>query len=931
MSDAGVEYIVEHVKVRVRAAPCAEAEIVDVLCLGDVVAPVEILELKGETWARLAQGIELRSVKHSGTLPKVHMKLAQEGYAPISHPMLGRPLKLRSCAPTEEACKERPRPAAIQPRLPVHPRIPQCREIGVDEVPAAVARAAQWIASADAVVVGSGAGMGADSTGERLAGNWPGLEDLQIPYEEMCHSKWFSQDPRLAWGFWQYSTRAYQSAKPHHGYSLVQEWARRAALGTFSITSNIDRHWEASNWDQDRIVEFHGAVDWLQCSQPCCPAVWAAEVATEQGDSGRPAVAADEEDGAALHRFQGEMPRCRNCGAVARPAVQMFGGDAAFSKERRSTQLARYDSWLKQMAARPDYDKLSVVCLELGCGPAAPAVRKELEAVMRRFPAAKFVRMNTEQVGFMSKDLRERGVSLPLKVCEGLEKIQEQLSTPAEQATFVLWDQDGDGVEVSAPLTSTMEQLLRLARRVPSVELIIRTGVSARVVNAVSPGEDDVEVPMSGTVPVQMLYDVQEGAKAAAVVFQGVQITSGTSPVVEQRISLALESLDDLNRLMGSGEPDAKVQALRAQVGLVLCGSKEVEEKANSLANLMYFGQQVPRTPSTPTEPRKEAKATLSPLSLPSPTAVLTATAVAASAAAVAAAGASTAVELPAGAFMEVILVRLATEGSGNRQRLPMSVPMGTTIGELRALLCKEQGFDEDTGKKVRFQMSKGDGRFKRLGEDELAVPEIFMASVPALRLRSEEKTAPAKMPEAHPVPHVPLATVAVPPVPVAVPPPAAVATPTAAATPAVGSPLAESATVSPAGRNSLTTAVKPTPLEDIWQSLAHAAVNRWDAACVPLCLTLCLSASWGGWSAAASMAICLWSLFTLLASTLFSLAVAISVSSSTSVSLVRVAMALFGLPAAAEENCFSSKNCLRGCMQICPSSRPIICLIMQL
>ena len=56
-------------------------------------------------------------------------------------------------------------------------------------------------------------------------------------------TRWFHQHPDLAWGFWGRCHQAYTRARPHAGYALLAGWARRAPLGGFSVTSNVDGHW----------------------------------------------------------------------------------------------------------------------------------------------------------------------------------------------------------------------------------------------------------------------------------------------------------------------------------------------------------------------------------------------------------------------------------------------------------------------------------------------------------------------------------------------------------------------------------------------------------------------------------------------------------------------------------------------------------------
>ncbi|CAE7859234.1 unnamed protein product, partial [Symbiodinium microadriaticum] len=99
-----------------------------------------------------------------------------------------------------------------------------------DEIVHSLAQAAEWIANADALLIGSGAGMGVDSGLGTFRGGkkgvWDGLEAVGLAYEEICEPRWFDEtsgDPRLAWGFWNHCYRAYQETKPHSGYGALKQ------------------------------------------------------------------------------------------------------------------------------------------------------------------------------------------------------------------------------------------------------------------------------------------------------------------------------------------------------------------------------------------------------------------------------------------------------------------------------------------------------------------------------------------------------------------------------------------------------------------------------------------------------------------------------------------------------------------------------------
>eukprot|EP00435_Cladocopium_sp_Y103_P012034 s1272_g3.t1 len=86
-----------------------------------------------------------------------------------------------------------------------------------EEVVHSLAQAAEWLAGADALLIGSGAGMGVDAGLGTFRGGkkgvWDGLEAVGLAYEEICEPRWFDEvtgEPRLAWGFWNHCHNAYQ-------------------------------------------------------------------------------------------------------------------------------------------------------------------------------------------------------------------------------------------------------------------------------------------------------------------------------------------------------------------------------------------------------------------------------------------------------------------------------------------------------------------------------------------------------------------------------------------------------------------------------------------------------------------------------------------------------------------------------------------------
>ena len=157
----------------------------------------------------------------------------------------------------------------------------------------AILQAAQWIAEADTLLIGTGAGMGVASgigTFRGInAGVWPPLARLGIDFSQMSNPKQFLKDERFAWSFWRFRYMAYTGSEPNEGYTILHRWARektdeyRARLAAttttsttaapstdehfraFSFTSNIDGHWIASGFPETNVLECHGSVRYMQC------------------------------------------------------------------------------------------------------------------------------------------------------------------------------------------------------------------------------------------------------------------------------------------------------------------------------------------------------------------------------------------------------------------------------------------------------------------------------------------------------------------------------------------------------------------------------------------------------------------------------------------------------------------------------------------
>ncbi len=244
----------------------------------------------------------------------------------------------------------------------------------------ALDHAAGLIAQADALVVAAGAGMGVDSGLPDFRGAqgfwhaYPALGRAGLSFTAVASPATFERDPRLAWGFYGHRMALYRRTLPHEGFALLQRWGAQTLHGLTVFTSNVDGQFQRAGFAADVIHECHGSLHWLQCLRGCGQPPWPA-------DALEPAI--DE----AECRWQGDLPACPGCGALARPNLLMFG-DWGWQGERYDAQARRLARWLARVE-RP-------VVIEIGAGTDVPSVRHFSQQVLAHH-GGQLVRINPRE------------------------------------------------------------------------------------------------------------------------------------------------------------------------------------------------------------------------------------------------------------------------------------------------------------------------------------------------------------------------------------------------------------------------------------------------------------------------------------------------------------------------------------------------------
>ncbi len=230
-------------------------------------------------------------------------------------------------------------------------------------------KAADLIGRADALLICTGAGMGAESRVDE-SGQWRGIAPpLNLQDSTVLEPACFRDDAGLAWGWWGPTLQRTREVHPHAGYGYLLEIAAQLPRGHFIFTTEVDGLFQRAGFDPARIVESRGSLLHLQCSAPCCQEVWSS---------------AGLEVNVLHHRWQGELPRCIYCeDAVARPNAKLLL-DMDWVSRRTDMQRKRMAEWMAKCRAP--------VTIEIGAGRGVHGVRRFAE--QQRGP---LIRIHPEQ------------------------------------------------------------------------------------------------------------------------------------------------------------------------------------------------------------------------------------------------------------------------------------------------------------------------------------------------------------------------------------------------------------------------------------------------------------------------------------------------------------------------------------------------------
>lgn len=266
-------------------------------------------------------------------------------------------------------------------------------------------KAADIIKEAEAIIITAGAGMGVDSGLPDYRGKegfwreYPPIAKLGLSFEQMANPRWFEKNPKLAWAFYGHRFNLYRQTKPHHGFEILLNFARKMNNNYFVFTSNVDGQFQKAGFSENRIVEVHGSLNYLQCSKLCTNEIWQVDFESINVD---------------MDKFEAAepLPECPNCGSVARPNILMFN-DWSWLDTRTDEQQRKFTNWLRNV------ENHKIVVVELGAGMAIQTIRLMSEKIIEEYNAT-LIRINPRDTFVPAGNIAIESGSL-----EALEKINE--------------------------------------------------------------------------------------------------------------------------------------------------------------------------------------------------------------------------------------------------------------------------------------------------------------------------------------------------------------------------------------------------------------------------------------------------------------------------------------------------------------------------
>ena len=263
--------------------------------------------------------------------------------------------------------------------------------------------------SADAVVIGAGAGLSAaagfDYGGERFHKYFSDFEE-KYGIHDMYSGGFYPYDSSEEyWAWWsrhifinRYDCPVGEVYK--NLLSLIED------RDYFVLTTNVDHQFQRAGFDKNRLFYTQGDYGLFQCSTPCCMETVDNEAIIKQ-------MVAEQKD---IRIPSALIPRCPHCGA---PLTVNLRSDNKFVEDEGWHKAAeRYENFLRTRSG------LKILFLELGVGFNTPVIIKYpfWQMTAKNFNAV-YACLNKGQA-FCPQEIDRQSICIDADIAEVLEKLK---------------------------------------------------------------------------------------------------------------------------------------------------------------------------------------------------------------------------------------------------------------------------------------------------------------------------------------------------------------------------------------------------------------------------------------------------------------------------------------------------------------------------
>lgn len=275
---------------------------------------------------------------------------------------------------------------------------------------AEIDRLRKEIQTADAIVIGAGAGLstaaGFTYSGERFEKLFSDFE-TKYGFHDMYSGGFFPfETPEEMWAYWSRFIWCNRYMDIDNGtykelFRLVKD------KDYFVITTNVDHQFQKAGFDKKRLFYTQGDYGLFQCSEPCHDQTYDNEKSVKD-----------------MIEFQKDMkipteliPKCPVCG---KPMTMNLRSDDTFVEDKGWHKAAeRYDEFLRR------HDGLHILFLELGVGYNTPVIIKyPFWKMTAKNPNAAYACLNFGEA-YAPDEIREQSICINGDIRETLLKLEQ--------------------------------------------------------------------------------------------------------------------------------------------------------------------------------------------------------------------------------------------------------------------------------------------------------------------------------------------------------------------------------------------------------------------------------------------------------------------------------------------------------------------------